>query len=392
MSALSELYEAAIQRSTKPNTLTDRPDERDDVAAATAADRASCERWLHTAKFLVPGQDDQVWAAIKRNWIGFLSATSTVPDATLAPNRKVVQFFTGDESQAERKSRFQIDRRQRIIIQASFWMELDGKEALTQRWPPRARSALNAEDVGTKQDTFQTLIPDQHEAKRRRYQAVWASFISFLVYSHDEGTLEEMGLMLDEDQIDDIIDVSQAASMVTEGIREFRNEGVLSGVWSAIQQLVVNALRKTASTPHNNPLTWWMAILVRSAVGGERDFISHGRFDRNPLPMDIDIRARISSLVHYSKIIIVNESFLSWEVRNTWIAEIQKDLDSVDQSWICAGSGLEPPLDTNDKRVCESAAWQAMLDHLRNDVRQNLGGERGTAMHWVRLLERAMDV
>jgi hypothetical protein len=46
--------------------------------------------------------------------------------------------------------------------------------------------------------------------------------------------LEEMGLILDEDQIDDILDVSLAASMVIESLREFRNEGVLSRVWWAI--------------------------------------------------------------------------------------------------------------------------------------------------------------
>lgn len=104
--------------------------------------------------------------------------------------------------------------------------------------------------------------------------------------------------------------------------------------------------------------------------------------------MDIDIRARIDSLLHYSKIIIVEKSFLSWDVRKRWIMEVQNDLNSIDLSWICAGSGLEPPKDADDGRLCESAAWQAMLDYLRNKVGRNLGGKRGTAMHWVRQLER----
>lgn len=57
-------------------------------------------------------------------------------DSTLARNHKVVQFGVGcgagEESELEKKDRFRKDRRQRIVIQASFWMELDGKEALTQ--------------------------------------------------------------------------------------------------------------------------------------------------------------------------------------------------------------------------------------------------------------------
>ncbi|KAM5517599.1 hypothetical protein FOXYSP1_08384 [Fusarium oxysporum f. sp. phaseoli] len=49
--------------------------------------------------FLRPGEeeDEEVWAKIKRNWVGYLSATSPTPEVALAPNRKVVQFTGGDE-------------------------------------------------------------------------------------------------------------------------------------------------------------------------------------------------------------------------------------------------------------------------------------------------------
>ncbi|KAM5510103.1 hypothetical protein FOXYSP1_10203, partial [Fusarium oxysporum f. sp. phaseoli] len=37
-----------------------------------------------------PGEeeDEEVWAKIKRNWVGYLSATSPTPEVALAPNRK----------------------------------------------------------------------------------------------------------------------------------------------------------------------------------------------------------------------------------------------------------------------------------------------------------------
>ncbi|PWI64384.1 hypothetical protein PCL_10522 [Purpureocillium lilacinum] len=139
----AELYEAALRRATQPDTDTDRKDEKHDVPALNEADRAGCERWLDEVEFLQPGKGEDMWRNIKRNWIGFLSATSEMPDATLAPNRKVVQFIeSGDENGRERQWRFREDRKQRMIIQSAFWNELDSLEALTQRWPPAARAAV----------------------------------------------------------------------------------------------------------------------------------------------------------------------------------------------------------------------------------------------------------
>lgn len=209
--ANAELYRAALQRATQPGTPTDQRDERHDVPAMTKADRAGCERWFRKVGFLRPGEDDEIWKKIQRNWIAFLSATSPMPDITLAPNRKVVRFPSGDgigeEGERERKARFRKDRRQRMVIQASFWNGLDGLEVLAQRWPPVARAALNGMDKVPDQEPFQTLAPIWDLGKRRRYQAVWTSLVGFLVHSHDEGALEEMGLKLNEGQVDDVLDV-----------------------------------------------------------------------------------------------------------------------------------------------------------------------------------------
>lgn len=84
----------------------------------------------------------------------------------------------------------------------------------------------------------------------------------------------------------------------------------------------IRALVKSGSTARNNPLVWWMAILVRSVMAGETDFISHGRFCRNPLPM-----------VYFSKVLTVENAFHSWKGGNggrKWFTEIGPEIDTVD--------------------------------------------------------------
>ncbi|KAJ3545156.1 hypothetical protein NM208_g2656 [Fusarium decemcellulare] len=95
--ATAELYRVALERSTQPDLPTERNEVLHSIARLSDTERAACERWLQEMNFLRPGEeeDDAVWEKIKRNWIGYLSATSPTPDAVLAPNRKVVQIARG---------------------------------------------------------------------------------------------------------------------------------------------------------------------------------------------------------------------------------------------------------------------------------------------------------
>lgn len=154
-------------------------------------------------------------------------------------------------------------------------------------------------------------------------------------------------------------------------------DGVLGGVWSAIQQLLTKALVKKRSIARNNPLIWWMAILVRSASAGEADFISNGRFKMNPMPMDVDIAGRAGAMVQYSKVLVADGAFLSWEGKREWVMEIQADFKSVDMEWINHDNGSRPD-ESADRRTCASAAWQKLLEHLHEHVRTRLGGEKGS--------------
>ncbi|GJN76055.1 hypothetical protein PLICBS_010166 [Purpureocillium lilacinum] len=122
-------------------------------------------------------------------------------------------------------------------------------------------------------------------------------------------------------------------------------------------------------------------------------YFSHGRLSKNPLPMDMDIWARVRTSVHYSKVLIVENAFYSWEGgpgKRMWFLEVGREVNSVDLMQICRPNGSTPP-DDSDKRTCGSPAWKDMLAHLRRRVKANLGGQEGTAMAWVRLMEREMD-
>ncbi|KAL6354028.1 hypothetical protein LRP88_12659 [Fusarium phalaenopsidis] len=178
-------------------------------------------------------EDDEVWKRIKRNWIGYLSATSPTPDAALAPNRKVVQFRSGGEDAREQRRRFVQDRQRRMIIQSAFWNGLDGIEAMTERWPRAARAALNSMDESGEDEgrgAFESLAAVCDLSRRRRYQSIWTSLVGFICHSQDEGTLEEMGMRLTESQIDDILDIEQEVWQVDlKAIARRREKGRVRG-------------------------------------------------------------------------------------------------------------------------------------------------------------------
>ncbi|RTE73080.1 hypothetical protein BHE90_012474, partial [Fusarium euwallaceae] len=134
-----------------------------------------------------------------------------------------------------------------------------------------------------------------------------------------------MGMRLTESQIDDILDIEQEVWQVDLGaIAQRREKGGFENVWACIQLLLMKLLRKPKSTPRNNPLVWWIAVLARSAASGDdgdRDFISRGRFHKNPMPMDIDLGERLRAIVHYSKVIVLDDAYGSWSGESGWEME-----------------------------------------------------------------------
>ncbi|KAM0499011.1 hypothetical protein ACHAP8_005715 [Fusarium lateritium] len=185
------------------------------------------------------------------------------------------------------------------------------------------------------QGAFESLAAVYDLGKRRRYQSIWTSLVGFIAHSHSEGTLEEMGMRLTESQIDDILDVEQEVWQVDlKAIARNREKGGFEYIWVPIRQLLMKTLRKAQSTPRNNPHVWWIAVLARSAVSSDSDidFISRGRFHRNPMPMDVDLRERLEAIVYYSKVLVLDSAFSTWSERSErseWVIEVQSRLNIV---------------------------------------------------------------
>ncbi|RSL39496.1 hypothetical protein CEP54_016312 [Fusarium duplospermum] len=400
--ASAQLYAIALERSTQLDLPTEHNEIPHRMARLSDTDRATCEGWLQEMNFLRPGEaeDDEVWERIKRNWIGYLSVTSPTPYAALAPNRKVVQFRSVDEEEdaREQRRRFVQDRRRRMIIQSAFWNGLDGIEAMAERWPRAARAALNSMDGGGEDEdrgAFESLAAVYDLGQRRRYQSIWTSLVGFIAHSQDEGTLEEMGMRLTESQIDDILDIEQEVWQVDlKAIAQRREKGGFEGVWAPIQMLLMKALRKPKSTPRNNPLVWWIAVLARSAASGDdgdRDFISRGRFHKNPMPMHVNFGERLRAIVHYSKVIVLDDAYGSWSGESGWEMEVRSRLNMVSIEWINDEEGTRPDGPPGDGgSVYSTDAWRSVVAYIEEQTKRHLGGKPKTAIDRLRVLANAM--
>ncbi|KAK2684836.1 hypothetical protein QWA68_016170 [Fusarium oxysporum] len=385
--ASTQLYAIALEQSTQPDLPTEHNKVPHEITRLSDTDRAACEGWLREMNFLRP-------------------ATSPTPNAALAPNRKVVRFRSGDEDEdgnedaREQKRRFAEDRRRRMTIQSTFWNGLDMIEAITERWPQATRAALNSMDKereGEERGAFESLAAVYDLGQRRRYQAIWTSLVGFIAHSHDEGTLEEMGMRLTESQIKDILDVEQEVWQVDlKAIARNREKGGFEYIWAPIQQLLMKTSRKAKSTPRNNPLVWWIAVLARSAVSGNSDidFISRGRFHRNPMPMDVDLGERLEAIVHYSKVLVLDGAFSIWSERperSEWVMEVESRLNMVSIEWINeeGGSRLAGPSGDGGP-VYSTAAWQSVVAHIAEQTERHLGGKQKTAIYRLRMLANAI--
>ncbi|KAH6961729.1 hypothetical protein BKA56DRAFT_737077 [Ilyonectria sp. MPI-CAGE-AT-0026] len=342
----------------------------DDVLPIREEERPICEAWLRSIGFLAPGEDEELWDAIVRNWECFLKATKTRITGSGA-SRRVTQSAAA---------------KQREAVKQAFWDRIDGLEALSERWPVKARLALNQSAEGPDARPFESLAAIWLLGKRRRFQSMWTSLICFLVWSlkDDEESLEEMGLELDEDEKEDILDV--AAMPGSDWFMDDDDPG------DALQGFFTKAITGESVEARRNPLLWWTAILVRSAISDEEeeDFISRGRFSMNILPLDLDIRDRIEAIGHYSKVLILDKAFQGWQKGRVgggvWLEEVLRELNATDNEWLNEENGQRPD-NRLDRRTCLSPGWKMMLEYLGKEGEEWLGGKEGTVMWEVRRLQ-----
>ncbi|MCJ1445432.1 MAG: hypothetical protein MMC23_005937 [Stictis urceolatum] len=253
-------------------------------------DRPHLREWLASSGF--PGNNPAVWYHIRKNWVSYLSATSCKPSIVLAPFRKVIYDVKPGETHIQIRARaFKEDRAIRLRVEEKVWTMLDSYEAFVEKWPEEARVKMMPEfQAGTK--PFETLNSDEYVPYRRRLQGVWVGFVGFLVYAFEAGMLEEMGLKVD-DALEDyligiIMDTGIEHSPIDQHLDDMLGELVSDPAWG--------------NDMSGNPLLWWMGVLVYSSLQvTDQDYICIGKFEGSPLPLGMDIRTRLASILHYGK-------------------------------------------------------------------------------------------
>ena len=371
-----EDYKIALMGVTGTTVQTQftRFDERWNVPMIAEADRYELYKsWLQS----VEAPNEEQWTVIKGRWISFLSATSTRPSTDLAPNRNAILTTSKrPATSATDTKRFERDCRVRSSIQASVYLAFDRSEAYAERWPPQARLILNRACCPTATEPFQTLRAKPDLGKRRRYQSVWASLVSFLVYCYDNfNGVKDMGL-----QPRELLEAS--ILQVLDSIKS----GIMSKEEIAVEDLCNNMLIGFQPTAVKNPLLWWMAVLVRSAIDPpqDSDYISRGRFLMNILPIDLDLASRFQAIQHYAKVFALDYVLdILIQYSGAQVAEILDDLSSQNMDWL-EDDMAQRPSGTECPRNCGSPAWKDILGDLnrwamaflsaRKDV-DTVGGE-----------------
>ncbi|KAL5610576.1 hypothetical protein FOBRF1_006693 [Fusarium oxysporum] len=327
-------------------------DVSDNVSHIKDEERPLCEEWLQSVGFLAPGKDQDMWVAIVQNWEQFLKATKTKTTGSGASRR----FVQGPPA------------KKREAIKGAFWENMDGLEGLSERWPVKARRTINQTAEGPDARPFESLAAIWDLEKMRRYQSMWTRMICFLVWTidNDRESLKDMGLELDEELEEGIVDISQA---VAPGSNFFADD---DDPKDAIQGFLTKLITDKSATARKNPLFWWTSILLRSAISddGEKDFISRGTISMNMLPPDVAIKDRIEAIRHYSKVLILDKAFMGWRTGRpgpeVWAEEIALDLNKVDNEWLNKEDGQRPD-DCLDRRTCQSTAWKRVLKHLEQE-------------------------
>jgi hypothetical protein len=292
----------------------------------------------------------------------------------------------GSESPLAQKRRFQQDRKTRWCIQEAAWLKFDVLQTLVERWPVPVRAIVNRAGLGTEQGPFEGWAARINLAKRRRGDSILTGLVCFLVHSHDEDTLKEMGLNLSESLLDSIMDVKEADAWHGRILQSMdRDPGPVE---EAVAELVVELITDPDATFRTNPLLWWVGVLVQSSLQTDGDdYISRGRFDLNILTMDMDIEERLQALLHYSKVFVLDSAMNTWKTSASRMDEVRASMAAVDMEWLNADDDQRPAASA-DKRSCQSDALKDVVKHIEAHSRAFLGDQPKTVARQLRVLLR----
>lgn len=240
----------------------------------------------------------------------------------LAPRRKSWEADIYLETESQWTARFAVDRQQRQRTQENVSIEVGTmSEGLSQRWPHAIREdvrrRLDGPSAGKEED-FETLGTMSKRGQQRRVQAIWTGMITFVLFSVQANTLGDMGLRGIRAHYDDIMALAPESHPPTGG--------PLKRMYMVFTRMILQGDRTLfGRTPSENPILWWTAILVRSALESpdeKADYISRGQFCSNFLPMDLDIKGRIDAIKYHGKVLFLEHAYCSWKTWPEWKREM----------------------------------------------------------------------
>lgn len=278
-----------------------------------------CVYWLQAVDELSPATGQAPWSRIVENWVEFLSDSCIIPLINNQPAWLAISSGdsarTGNRGTMDEGSR--PARRRRELIRLAMEKGLTSAEDQVRAFGAPAHRIMNSMySDGIKPVSFVCL---RDSRSRTLYQAIWWSMISFITYSYQKGTLSEMGLQLtkgSEKCLRKLLDWFQK--------RDSSDASALHDLWLRIYWFIIVAIDQWSPNSHDNPLLWWMSILVRSATStlgyyGVDDFISRGGYTSNPMPMDLNIMDRVEAMMHYSKVLTTMNARTTWHDCEKWI-------------------------------------------------------------------------
>jgi len=157
--------------------------------------------------------------------------------------------------------------------------------------------------------------------------------------------------MLFEDRCDDLMDIIQGDMYGIGYIKD------------AVHQFYLEIIMQTNPTHRNNPLLFWVAVILQTEEFGDSPRLEFG-----DLKDQLTTREKLEALVHYARVFILDHAFkfqdlAAISVPSEWKSAIEVALDS--GSWGWCDNGLPRPTESEGDPVdFDHPHWQSFKAHF----------------------------
>lgn len=128
---------------------------------------------------------------------------------------------------------------------------------------------------------------------------------------------------------------------------------------SHILEFFLNIIMQENPTPRNNPLLFWVAVLLQT-----EEFGSMPRFEFSNARDELTMRGKLEALVHYARVLILHHACQTWlqSASETHKEKLVKALSKDIRSWVNDGSPRpadrrDDPADFGEAYWCSFIAY-----------------------------------